>query len=72
MAESVQLRQAATLALRSEDLEARAASGGRINVDELTGLCSELRRVLTRLGLGGRPAEDAAPKLSDLLAEHGR
>jgi hypothetical protein len=68
VADDAQLRQAATLALRSEELTTASAAGGRIDSAELTSLCGELRRVLRTLGLGGPPAgADPGPRLADLL-----
>jgi hypothetical protein len=57
--EDAQLRQAATLALRSEKLTTMAAAGGRIDSAELTSLCGELRRVLRTLGLGGASGSES-------------
>jgi hypothetical protein len=69
VADDAQLRQAATLALRSEELTTMAAAGGRIDSAELTSLCGELRRVLRGLGLGGSGAADSSgPRLADLMA----
>jgi hypothetical protein len=59
VADEAQLRQAATLALRSEELTTSAAAGGRIDAGELTSLCGELRRVLRGLGLNGSVESEA-------------
>jgi hypothetical protein len=70
--EDVLLRTGASLALQSELLARELASGKRVATADLTALTSELRRVLIRLGLGGGRDEDPAPRLFDLLVEHGR
>jgi hypothetical protein len=61
------LRTAASLALQHELMARALASGKRINPADLTQLSSELRRVLSRLGLDGGRAEPEGPTLADLL-----
>jgi hypothetical protein len=73
VADDACLRQAATLALQSEQLTTNAAAGGRIDSAELTSLCSELRRVLKSVGLSGDTAAepDAAARREHELREAG-
>jgi len=69
--EDSQLRIAAAIALRSEQLARRLASGKPVAAGDLTGLASELRRVLGRLGIGGNgQAVDEGPTIEAFLAEH--
>jgi hypothetical protein len=60
MSEQAQIRLAAALAIRTEDMSSRLATGKRVNAADLTQLSSELRRVLGQLGLGGAASPDAA------------
>ncbi|PSO30536.1 hypothetical protein [Bradyrhizobium sp. MOS002] len=64
-----QIRQAAHLALRGEQLQARQVRGEPVDGDELIRVTSELRRALAPLlarGTARKP--DANPSLADYLA----
>lgn len=67
------IRQAAVLALRSEQLQSQIVSGTPINCDDVIRLASEARRTIENLkakATGGKPA-DAAPLLDDYLRAAG-
>jgi hypothetical protein len=65
------LRAAASLSLRGDQLAAEMASGAKVDPADLTGLASELRRILIKLGIDGNGrAEPEGPSLEQLLAEH--
>jgi hypothetical protein len=65
-----QVRQAASLQLEVESLQARIVRGDAVDADAAIRLSSEHRRLLS--GLQGRAAQNkpAAPNLAEYLAVH--
>ena len=67
--EQTLLRQAATLAVQTDELVAAKAAGERIDSRELRALIAEHRRVLQDLGV--KPAERKEPAAASLRAYVG-
>ena len=60
------IRRLAALSVQLEQLEAKLADGGDIDIAEYTSLTSTLVRVVSRLGIN-RVARDIGPTLSDII-----
>jgi hypothetical protein len=60
------IRRLAALSVQLEQLEAKLADGGDIDITEYTSLTSTLVRVVSRLGIN-RVARDVGPTLADLI-----
>lgn len=70
-AKSIIAKRSTTLAIWCEDVEARMANGGDIDIGEFTTATNALRRLLADIGLE-RKARDITPTLEQYLREnHG-
>ncbi len=70
-AKSIIAKRSTTLAIWCEDVEARMAKGGDIDIGEFTTATNALRRLLADIGLE-RKARDITPTLEQYLREnHG-
>lgn len=61
------VRRFAAAAVLAEQMEARLARGGTIDIGEHALLCSTLTRIVTRLGIN-RVARDVTPSIADYVA----
>jgi hypothetical protein len=63
------VRQAATMVVQSERLQAAVVRGADINLEQLTRIANSTTRILAKLGIR-RGHVDATPSLGDYLAQH--
>jgi hypothetical protein len=65
----VLVRQAATLSLRCELMQAEMLRGRKVKIDDLVRMSSEVRRILQAVGIKTAAMKPAAPTLAEHLAK---
>jgi hypothetical protein len=68
--EKAMVKQAASLAIAAETMQAKVINGELVNSDDLIRISSEVRRILDALAEKAGKRKPAAPTMSQLLAEH--
>jgi hypothetical protein len=72
-AERSLVRSAASLTVQAERLQAQAASGAAVDLEQLTRVSNAQTRILRQLGRGRpSPRSDRTPSLADYLASKAR